>query len=461
MASKSGGQRKATRQQGYLEAHIARTDKLKIPDLLEIYSIYDALVIDYVFQHLLLPYTRFARDWLVDQARDVYAGTDRNRLIMTARSRKAREATFDAMPSQDRNARWGTGVKSKYLEMITQTVSVVDSLPYGETISSEELRGLGFTRLVCDDAGLFVSSLAARYPEHMAEWCSAYSVGDLEAAQVVEEQMRGLEAEIGIRRQEAWYVFVNTIATFDQIEELITYVCNSYTRLLFRFAHGLRGVTSVEENFSTGYEGLVRAARNYDPADGSAFVAHSQWWIRSAILQRQRQTSVISLPTTTWYQLNQISRGEGGFTAEKVGQIKERAEMFYAHSQNGLAYDIGEEDADGDYSSMLIPHPDAHIVLGDGLTRAQDMEAMELAPDHALSSSLEEIAEICAQVAPGALMAVVAWGLREGIDAFLLASAFMEVHTTSEDVATTRLHAERLYLHKLNQDASPYTDSNP
>ena len=95
--------KKDSQSHTYLEKLVSKTKKFKVEDLLDLYSVYDDLVVNFVFRLLLFPYTRFSRTWLRDQARDLLAGTDRNRLILTSRYRKSTEADFEGMSTAGQN----------------------------------------------------------------------------------------------------------------------------------------------------------------------------------------------------------------------------------------------------------------------------------------------------------------------------------------------------------------------
>ena len=43
---------------------------------------------------------------------------------------------------------------------------------------------------------------------------------------------------------------------------------------------------SMEELISTGNEGLVSAAENYDKTRGFSFMSYAVWWIRQSIMQK-------------------------------------------------------------------------------------------------------------------------------------------------------------------------------
>ena len=400
----------------HLETLVSNTKKLSVEDLLELYRAYDQLVMDYSFKHLLLPYTRFARTWLKDQIRDLCAGTDRNRLILTARSRRSAEMS---QPQQ-----YSDVLKPKHDSFVRHGLHLLSKLEI-DGVSPEliqQVLDLGVSRLVFDDLGLYIAGLSNRYPEQVADWCSAASVGDHDEMLEIEAATGATLAEIGVRQQDAWYVLLNNRSCYDQIDRIVQTVCLGFGRLLFRFAHQLRGHTSTEENFSAGYEGLVRACRNYDPVDGSSFTAHSQLWVRSAILQRQRQASVISLPNTTWYRLAQMEKGQAPLSEEQVSSLKERAEMFYTASANTK---VAEEDAPdiASYESIHVTSPDAEVVLGDSLYRSQSVEDIHEASNLASVGSevAEQVITFVNDEDPTLLFSVLLWALNAGIDSTLLA----------------------------------------
>lgn len=408
----------------YLEKLISKTEKFKVDDLLDLYHVYEHVVIDHVFRLLLFPYVRMSRTWLRDQVRDLLAETDRNRLILTSRARKAADATFDAMPSAQKGV-WSKCVKPRHAHFVVRALRMLHQFDTkGTAPSVETVRSLGMSRLVFDDMGTYYSALMNHYPQHVADWCSARAEGDVDGLLDAEANLQCLEQEVGVRREHAWYVTVNIKSYYDLIEKMIHRVTMAYTRLLFRFAHQLRGVTSTEENFSAGYEGLIRAARNYDPVDGSSFTAHCQWWVRSAVLQRQRQSSIISLPSTTWYQLSLLQRGQVELSGERVSDLKERAEMFYANSANAARLLQDSEDQD-DYSfeSVKVNSPDAIVVMGDALARSQATEeTYEVQNLTGIGHEvLERVSEILHHEDPSLMFPVLLWALNSGIDATLLA----------------------------------------
>jgi hypothetical protein len=209
---------------------------------------------------------------------------------------------------------------------------------------------------------------------------------------------------------------------YDLIDEIINTITLAYSRLLFKFAHRLRGITSTEENFSAGYEGLIRAARNYDPLDGSSFTVHCQWWVRSAVLHRQRQSSVIVLPSTVWYQLSLLNRGK--LADAKIDNVKQLAEMFYASSANAVKVGIAEEDADDiTYEAIVVGSPDASVVLGDGIEASQRVfEGLEQRRFAEEGSKLWLSALTAAmETDPGLVLPVLLWALHSGMDATMLA----------------------------------------
>jgi hypothetical protein len=410
----------------YLEKMVATTEKFKVEDLLDLYRVYDQTIIDLVYQRLLFPYSRFARQWLLDQGRDVLAGTDRNRLILTSRSRKASEAAQEAMNQPARDL-YTKCLKPKHQDFVPLLLRHLHSFATQGTVpSGQELRDLGVSRLVYDDIGLYVTTLTNRYPMLVADWVSARAQGDETTMLRVEQELRAQEVEVGVRRQDAWYMVVNTHASFDHVQRIVQRITLAYSRLLYRFAHALRGITTTEENFSSGYEGMIRAARNYDPADGSSFIAHCQWWVRSSMLQRQRQASVISLPTTTWYQLSLLNKGQAGeMSQERADGLRERAEMFYASSANATGSHQEEEDADQGFESLHITSADAEVVLGSSYGYAQQAEAFYEEQDlrSASFSSTVQAVELLHREDQSLLWAFVAWALNSGVDAPLIAES--------------------------------------
>lgn len=437
----------------YLEKLVSTTKKFKVDDLLDLYQVYDQLVIDIVFRLLLFPYTRFARSWLRDQSRDLLAGTDRNRLILTSRARKSTEATFDGLTHEERS-KWAACIKPRHTHFVVAVTRLLRQFDETKQAPSvEDIRDLGVSRLVYDDLGTYFNALMNNYPTLTADWLSAKADGDVEECAQIDAQLRALETEVGIHRDDAWYVTVNVRSTYDQIEKMVQHVTMAYARLLFRFAHRLRGVTSTEENFSAGYEGMIRAARNYDPIDGSSFTAHCQWWVRSAVLQRQRQSSVIALPTTTWYQLSLLQRGQVEFSQERVSDLKERAEMFYANSGNVAKAHDSEDSGDEaqTFESVLVSSPDASVVLGDSLRHAQATEDnyTESNLTNVSRELLEDSISLVYEEDPGLLFPVLLWALNSGIDATMLASIITPMTLSEQDRLVER--NKQLLFHSYRQ----------
>ena len=435
-SNKSASKRTKNKSHTYLEKMVSTTKKFKVEDLLDLYKVYDQLVVNHVFRLLLFPYARFARTWLRDQVRDLLAGTDRNRLILTSRARKSTETSYDGNPEEQKE--WASKIKPRHTKFVASATRLLHKFDTSNVIpTEEEIHNLGVSRLVYDDMATYFTALMNNYPAFLADWMSAKADGDIEACAQIESVLKVLETEVGIHRDDAWYVSVNVRASYDQIERMVQHVTMAYARLLFRFSHRLRGVTSTEENFSAGYEGMIRAARNYDPVDGSSFTAHCQWWVRSAVLQRQRQSSVIALPTTTWYQLSLLQRGQVELSSERVSDLRERAEMFYAHSANASrAADADESSDDGSsFESVFVTSPDAQLVLGDSLGHAQSTEENYVSSNLASSGRelLEEATAILNEEDPSLLFPVLLWALNSGIDAVMLADIISPMFVGEQD----------------------------
>lgn len=444
-------QKKKGRTSSHLEKLVSKTQKLKVDELLDLYKVYDNIVVDLVFRLLLLPYTRFARTWLRDQVRDLLAGTDRNRLIMTSRARKTAEADYDALSPTDKAARSKT-IKTKHQTFSVGVLRMLHKLDTtGAVPTVADLRSLGVSRLVFDDMGNYVYAVMNSYPGLVADWCSAKAAGDVEDLLEIEGQMRALELEIGIKRDVAWYVTLNLRSAYDQIDKMVQLICMGFSRLLFRFSHQLRGVTTTEENFSAGYEGLMRAARNYDPIDGSSFTAHCQWWVRSAVLQRQRQASIILLPNTTWYQLSLLQKGNTDLTSERVSDLKERAEMFYANSANAARSLIDSDEGDDfSFESVRVTSPDAPLVMGDALTRSQATDDVYESANLQLVGGqvLEEIISLIYEEDPSLLFPVLLWAMNSGIDTTMLAEATAPLFLTETKTKDEQARHQNIKQHQ-------------
>lgn len=425
-SSERDRKRAKEKSSSYLEKMISKTEKFKVEDLLDLYAVYERTVIDHVFRLILFPYVRMSRTWLLDQVRDLLAETDRNRLILTSRARKKADAAHELrMLNSAERAQWSKVVKPRHSQFLRRATRMVHQFNVkGTTPSLDAIQELGVSRLIFDDMGAYTNALLNRYPNHVADWCSARAEGDVSGVLDAEARLRALEQEVGMRREYGWYVAVNLRGYYDLVEKLIHRVTMAYTRLLFRFAHQLRGVTSTEENFSAGYAGLIMAARNYDPVDGSSFTAHCQWWVRSAVLQKQRQSSVISLPSTTWYQLSLLQKGQVEMSGERVADLKERAEMFYANSANAARLLQDSEDQDEySFESVRVTSPDAVVVMGDALGRSQAVEENHEASNlgRVGREVLEEVSSVLHEEDPSLLFSVLLWAMNSGIDTTLLA----------------------------------------
>ena len=428
----------SVRSHTYLEKLVSQTKKFKVEDLLDLYGVYDDLVVNFAFRHLLFPYTRFAKTWVRDQARDLLAGTDRNRLILTSRRRKTAETDFDDMTASQRSD-WADTVKPRHTQFLSAAFALLQKHPTTGTFPTvEEIEALGVSRLVYDDMGAYFIALMNSYPAMMSDYCAALADGDHEEAVKIDCFLRTLEAEVGIRREDAWYVVLNMRSIYDQIERMVQGVTMAYARLLFRFAHRLRGVTSTEENFSAGYEGMIRAARNYDPVDGASFTAHCQWWVRSAVLQRQRQASVILLPTTTWYQLSLLQKGQIELTNDRVSDLKERAEMFYANSANAKKSHETDDADDASFEGIHVTSSDAQVVLGDSILHAQSVvEGYETKDTAAVGRDLlDDAFSLLQNEDPSLIFPVLLWSLNSGIDATMLAEVIAPMLVSDTDLET-------------------------
>jgi hypothetical protein len=457
------------KSQSYLEKMVSKTAKFKVEDLLDLYRIYDSLVTDVAFRLLLFPYTRFARVWLRDQVRDLLAGTDRNRLILTSRARKTTEADFANLPTDTKN-RWSEHLKQKHTFFVRNVTRLLHTFDTTGSVPSEaEVQSLGLSRLVYDDMGTYYVAVMNNYPSLVAEWITAKAEGDDEECTRIDVELRLLEAETGVLRDDAWYVTVNLRAIYDQIDTMVNRVTMAYARLLFRFAHQLRGVTSTEENFSAGYEGMIRAARNYDPIDGASFTAHCQWWVRSAVLQRQRQSSIILLPTTTWYQLSLLQKGQGDLSDGRVSDLKERAEMFYASSTNANRTNADEDTSPEEMSAfegVRVTSPDAYAVLGDSLNAAQ---AVELGYESTNTNNvgrdrIEAAFELLDQEDLTLIFPVLLWALNSGIDGTMLAEVtsptYLSEHERKNEYNRHQTVKSRIHRLVPSNQSSPEKSTN-
>ena len=404
-------------RKSFLEGLVSQTNKFKVEELLDLYRVYDTLVLDHVFCHLLYPHTRIAKDWIRDQVRDLVAGTDRNRLILTSRARKASEEEYTGKPSLLK------GKNQQFMDRALALLRRTDKEDYN--ITPDDLKSIGLSRLVCDDVGLYVLAILQNYPETTNLYLQAKLDGNHEEVVRLDSVLASMEAEVGISRDNAWYVAVNLRAIYDSLQRQVQAVCLAYTRLLFRFAHQLRGVTTTDENFSAGYQGLVNAARNYDPSDGSSFTAHCAWWVKSAILTRQRQSSVIQTPTTTRHQLSWAEKHSTEVSPERMSALRGRADLFFTGSQRG-----GRKDDEGgeevtSYDATIITSPEAEVVLGSSYFRAQQPEEGYQAEASArvIREALTDVFTIIGEVDPALLFPYLLCSLNAGIDASLLAES--------------------------------------
>lgn len=407
----------------YLEKLVSETQVLQVEELLELYKAYDELVTDYVFRHLLFPYTRFARAWLKDQARDILAGSDRNRIVLTSRFRKATEAEFEELPEEEK-ARWSENVKPRHTTFLKKVFGMLHKYQdYHEVPLKEDVEELGVSRLVYDDLGSYFNALMGIYPSLVADWVAAKGDGDHEEVQRIDSYMRALENTVGVKREDAWFVSINTKQVYNRVEQIVREVTLAYSRLLFRHARSLTGVTNIDENFSAGYEGMIRAARNYDPLDGSAFTSHCQRWVWSAIIHRQKDSGVIKLPSTTWYQLKLHDSGQTELSSSRVSDLRVRQEMFYAGSTLPRTSSSEEDLEPPSYETAHVTSTDAQAVLGDSILHAQYVE--EAYTEHNNSSVsrdlLDEVIFLLQEQDPSLIFPLLVWSLNYGIDVTLLA----------------------------------------
>lgn len=412
-------------RKSYLEGLVSRTNKFKVEELLDLYRVYDTLVLDHAFCQLLYPHCEIARTWIRDQVRDLIAGTDRNRLILTSRARKA---------SEEANTGKATLLKAKNQQFMDRSLALLRRTDKeGYNITVDDLKSMGLSRLVCDDIGMYVLALMQNYPTLVADYTHARVVGDHDEVVRLDAEMSAIEAEVGVHRDHAWYVAVNLRAIYDSLQKQVQHVCLAYARLLFRFAHQLRGVTTTEENFSAGYQGLVNAARNYDPSDGSSFTAHCAWWVKSAILTRQRQSSVIQLPTTTKHQLSWAEKNTEEVSAERLSALKGRVDMFFTTSGRGRRSEEDSEEV-ATYDAQIITSPDADVVLGSSYYHAQQAEeGYQSEVDAALiRDALTDIFTIVGETDPALVFPFLLWSLNAGIDASLLAESASRLYATAQ-----------------------------
>ena len=412
-------------RKSYLEGLVSRTSKFKVEELLDLYRVYDTLVLDHAFCQLLYPHCAIARTWIRDQVRDLIAGTDRNRLILTSRARKASEEAYAGKT---------TLLKAKNQQFMDRGLALLRRTDKeGYNITVDDLKSMGLSRLVCDDVGMYVLALMQKYPTLVADYTAAKVSGDHDEVVRLDAEMSAIEAEVGVHRDHAWYVAVNLRAIYDSLQKQVQHVCLAYTRLLFRFAHQLRGVTSTEENFSAGYQGLVNAARNYDPSDGSSFTAHCAWWVKSAILTRQRQSSVIQTPTTTKHQLSWAEKNADEVSAERISALKGRVDMFFTTSSRGRRTEEDSEEV-ATYDAQIITSPDADVVLGSSYLHAQHAEEgyQSEADASLIRDALTDIFTIVGETDPALVFPFLLWSLNAGIDASLLAESASQLYATAQ-----------------------------
>ena len=397
----------------YLESIVSRTKKFTVPELLDLYAVYDDLIVRYVFCGLLYPHTRFGKAWFADQVRDLVAGTDRNRLILTSRARKFSEEESTVVNTSQ--------VKPKSVAFVAGAVALLPAL-HKETVemTPETIRSLGVSRLVLDDLGLYAATLLEPYPMLMAEYTQALCTGDHLAALELNARLVAIEEEVGVPRQKAWYVAISIRALYDQLAKMIQRVSLAYARLLYRFSYQYRGLTSTEENFSAGYQGLVNAVRNYDPRDGSSFTSHCQWWVRSSVLQRQRQSSVIQLPTTTWHQLSRAERSDD-VSDDRKSTLQERAALFYTSTAKNKQSDDDNDVYDA--YGVVVTSPEAEVVLGSSLRRTQESTEIwhEQESDSDIRALLVDAMTIVAETDVASLFPFLLYCFNAGIDTSLLA----------------------------------------
>lgn len=425
-------------RKSYLEGLVSKTKKFRVEDLLDLYRVYDDLIINHIFCGILYPHSRAARSWVRDQVRDLVAGTDRNRLILTSRARKASEEVYTGKD---------TVVKPKNQQFFDRALMLLRRYDTdGYCITADDVREMGLSRLVADDMGLYMCTLLQPYPDLVVQWTEAKVSGDHNAMMTLDAQMAAIETEVGVSRDDAWYVATNLLAIYDQIRKMTQHVCLAYTRLLFRFAHQLRGHTTTDENFSAGYQGLVNAARNYDPSDGSSFTSHCAWWVKSSIIQRQRQSSVIQTPTTTKSQLAIAERDTSDASAQRLSVLRGRADLFFAGSHRAGSR-RSDEDSDEvtSYDAQMVTSPDAEVVLGSSYYRAQHVEDgyQTSVEETGIRDAIAEVFKTISETDPSLLFPYLLWSLNAGIDASLLAGAASQLFSTSGNPLDSLKHLKQ------------------
>jgi DNA-directed RNA polymerase sigma subunit (sigma70/sigma32) len=424
------------RETSFLQKLISTTKVFKVEHLVDAYDTYTDLIINCAFRHVLHPYTRFGRDWLFEQNRDVLAGTDRHRLILTHQER--------ALYGKELSTVSTAKIRKYYDNFIVNTFDYTSNKAFLEAEDTKPV-----SRQVFDEACNYAADLLCWYPQHTADLMVSILEGDYAGIRFHDHKLRNMEAEIGMRREEGMYVATNLYSTCQQATELMQVIVMSYSRLMYRMSNSYKGATTPEENFSSGYEGMVRAALCYDPRNGTALTKHATNWVQSSIVQRQRQASMIRLTPATWQLISKLNRGL--LSPEKEAEVRETYELFYASSSNANKASLSDvDDSDGyTYDNIHVTSTSASYVMGDSVKYSQNMEDIVREENMHTSTvnTLNEAVSMVIQEDPALTYSLLCWAEHSGIDLSLVAetvSAFW--------VGETQIKIEREKQRKTNRN---------
>jgi DNA-directed RNA polymerase sigma subunit (sigma70/sigma32) len=393
-----------------------------------IYKNYERMLLDDVFSKYLIPFTRFGVSYLNATVREVLSGTDRNRIIFKAKERKQKEAEFNKLPRKQKED-WTKLLRSKYILCVKRAVDVLREITLQSKADGEALRSLLLSRKIFDDGLEEFSKKSRCYLQFAIENAAARVDGDHFKLEAFDRAMREIEQELGVSRDCMWYVAINVHRLRNEIKTLTAGLTASYTRLLFKMASTYVGVTTVDENFSAGTGGLMRAVKNFDANERSTLANHAKWWIRSSIIYQQKRSSLINVPTNMWYRLGKLekdkNKGENDANRDYRSKLKAQAALWQMTSID-TAYDSSETQDSHNFIETLNVSDvsDAEHFLGDSAKQQDWYKVHEQEMDDGRIS--EKVSSLMKHVDYGNVFNVVLWMLNKGTDANFVAGMFSD-----------------------------------